>query len=297
MRTFFYLIFSSLFCLQASAQRITGNITDLNGKSVEYVNVGVQGTSVGVFSDGKGCFIIDIPDSLRGYDVIFSHVSFDPLVVPVRDFLVADSLVPVRLSEKSIPMREVTVLSGKPKYKRVRSGTVRMRHVFLTPMLREMNIDVQNQSVGSQEKNAYYFADYHAEAVSVLKIRERMRLDEVSFPVLKISYDSLLVRINLYEKEDETFTPVHTRPIYVMLDRKDDGEPHFIDVDIKEEGIVVSEGELCVGLEIILYYGDRPDIRLGLAAYAGGGYYNSGVGQYEKIPFNPGIQVYGRLLR
>ena len=296
MRYSLLLILFFAFTSAVVAQRVSGKVTDTAGKSIEYVNIGLAGTTTGVISNARGDFSIYIPDSLSRQEMVFSHLSYDPLTVPASELVRRMALgeeIEVRLPERSIRIEEIVVFSGKARYRRVGAGhlganrngawSARPRRPAIAP-----------SEIPVEWGDSLYRDEYNGEIMSALKIKQPMLLREVSFPVLKMTHDSILLRINFYTKNGDDFLPLHQFPVYTMVPHT--LEKTYLDVDVSDEQIVVRPGKCYIGLELVRYYGYRPDGVFLMPFHWGEGYRKTGIDRFEEVQAHTGIQAYGRLL-
>lgn len=296
MRYSLLLAFLFLFSTVVFGGHVSGRITDMAGKSIEYVNVGVANTTIGVISDGKGHFSMHIPDSLSGHEVIFSHISFDALRLPAADLIrrsAAGESIEIRLPERSVVMPEVVVFSGEAQYKRYgASPGSALRRVVLTAKPRIHAIAPEELPV--EYRDSLTDQKFNGEIISPINIRKPILLREISFPVSNMPHDSLLVRLNLYEKEGGELIPIHREAIYSRIGNTV-GKTYY-HVDVLNDQIFIVPGTLYVGFEIVRYYGFKPGKQIVLPFHLGGGYMRNGIDSYGKVPGHSGIQVYGRIL-
>jgi hypothetical protein len=283
MKPFSFLLLFLSFCVVASAQtRLTGTVVDGRGRSVEYVNVGIEGTRTGVTSDGQGRFSLTIPDSLTDRTLYVSHITYEPKRVPIRELSNEEPLV-IELSERAFAIPEVVVRPGRPRYRRVGGRGVRFP---LPPGTMHMGFGYNTEGN----------PNYMAEIGTVLKIREPLLVEEVSFPV-ESSIDSLLLRVNLYQIEsDSVFTPLHRNPFYVLiLPGKTDWT---YTVDVSESKVVARPGKILVTFQEVDAYQKKTSFAMPF--YFGRSYSRRAVDSpFEKIdevPLAVGFQLYGRVL-
>jgi hypothetical protein len=263
----------------ATAQtRLVGRVVNARGQSVEYVNVGIEDTQTGVVSDNLGNFSLTIPDSLASGTLFVSHITYEPRRIPLPEVLRrAQEPLTIELSERAFEIPPIVVHGGRPRYRRV-SGGMRI------PLPGTMYVNTRSGEVNTPRSS---------EIGTVLNIREPLLISEVSFPV-KSSTDSLLMRINLYQIEnDTTFIPLHNVPFYVLI------EPEKTDwkytVDVSEALLVARPGKVLVSFEKVEF---RKDVFVRMPFHFGDVYRRepSDTGfRKAKIPAI-GFQLYGRVL-
>lgn len=270
-----------LFTLSAAGQtRVRGRITDDSGKSVEYVNVGIENSQTGVTSDGRGHFSLIVPDSLAEGTLYISHLTYEPRRIPLRELLWRPTEpVVVELSERAFAIPQITVRPGRLRYRRVGGRGVRV-----PGDTKLLFTDRPNHNVESM-----------AELGTALNIREPLLIQTVSFPIGSCT-DSLLLRVNLYRLEADSVTvPLHSTPFYVYVLPGWEG---IYEVDVSSVPIVARPGRMLVVFEHA-NPGKKP-IEVSMPFYFGESLYRRSKFETEikklGFPFHIGLQVYGRVL-
>ena len=78
-------IMLALVTMTGQAQiTLKGSIVNERGEKIEYVSIGLEEDSIGTISDANGNFTIEIPAN-RKNDLVFTHVSFQKAIVPLRN--------------------------------------------------------------------------------------------------------------------------------------------------------------------------------------------------------------------
>ena len=296
MRHFLLLLACLIAAFFSFAQRVSGNITGPDGKSIEYVNIGIPGTTTGMISDGEGYFTLYIPEALSGRELVFSHVSYEPVTVPITDLLrqeVKGEGTSIRLSRRSVALQEVIVLSGKGRYKRIGAGHLSALN-RVTAVARPRIHAIDPGEMPGEFTDSLNDIQYNGEIISPLRVHQRILLREISFPVISTPHDSVLLRLNLYEREGDDFRPVHSRGIYTVIPAT--RGKRYYHVDVSDQEIVLASGKYYAGVEVVHYYGFKTSGGFVLPAHPGAGYMRTGIDLHKKIPIHPGIQIYGRLL-
>ncbi len=118
LKTSITLLFVSLVSLEAVAQQqgtITGKVTSQEGQALEFVNVGISGSTIGSVTDQSGVFRIDqVP--IGKVTLVASIIGFEPTKREVD--LTAGSLsadINFVLKESAQSLDEVVVVSGTMK--------------------------------------------------------------------------------------------------------------------------------------------------------------------------------------
>lgn len=286
---FLLFILFSFAVLPLCGQRLTGKITDRNGKSIEYVNVGIENLNVGVVSDGQGNFFLDLPDSLDGLDLTFSHISYASKSYSVRElraiYIQDKRKMEVQLEERNLVIKPIEIRPGKMKLKKFGARVRVPGTAFMATPDDDYQIDEKGDTV--------YKQDYNSEGGTVFKIKDPVLIRELSFSVMKMTYDSLLVRVNLYKMEsDSTMTPMHAKPYYIMVDKQD--EEQIYTIDVSGEYMVANPGKIYGSIEVLKFFGETRHKYFFLPMYMGEGFYRtSRLGRFRKLSVNPGLQLRG----
>ena len=109
-RVFFVLGIVVAMILSASAQRITGTVTDSRGEALPYVNVFVKEIQSGTNTDLDGKYIMVLDPG--HYQVVFSSVGYLPQEIPV---VVGDreSVVNVKMQVSDVELDQILVKAKK----------------------------------------------------------------------------------------------------------------------------------------------------------------------------------------
>ncbi|MES2062884.1 MAG: carboxypeptidase-like regulatory domain-containing protein [Bacteroidota bacterium] len=106
MRKLLLILICTLSFTTIYAQQIQGTVTDTDGKPIEFVSVGVKGTSTGTISNEQGQFLLAV--KALPVTLVLSHLSYIPQEIIVND----DHALSIILKSQSIQLHEVTV--GNP---------------------------------------------------------------------------------------------------------------------------------------------------------------------------------------
>ena len=246
---------SSLF---AQAQTlISGVVMDTLNNAVEFVNIGFKEKGIGTVCDADGRFSLMVPDSLKEEFITFSHINYKTRHLQIDDIRKTNSIV---LENKQIELSDVIVLPQNTSTKWIRKG------------FRVIN-------------GSCYFENLGAEAGIVLKLNKKTLLREVKFTVKNCSYDSVLIRVNIYKLKDIEPIYLHS-PLHKMVYKNKKTSNHNLVIN---EQLVLNQEKVLVGIECVQVFGEG-DIHF--PAFIGAGYAREiSLDQLEKTPFNPGVAV------
>jgi hypothetical protein len=107
-----------LFLASYSYSQIKGKCVDENGKGIPYVNISVEGKTVGTVSNANGDFFIANSSLKENNTLIFSHLNFEKKKVEIP--LKTNE---IQLHTKAESLKEVVVSSEKIKFKEKIVGT------------------------------------------------------------------------------------------------------------------------------------------------------------------------------
>jgi len=111
-------IFFFLLALQLQAQLITGKVIDLaSGKSLEYVNLGVIDTPIGIITNEKGEFNLDIKGQSPKAIIRISMIGYKPQTFTIEELTNKTNVL--KLVNEPIQLCEITVKPFNGKIKKV----------------------------------------------------------------------------------------------------------------------------------------------------------------------------------
>ena len=112
------LILFSLLSIQLYCQIITGKVVDFsNGNPVEYVSIGVIGTSFGTITNAKGEFSLEVKGQSNKAIFRFSMIGFMPQTFSLEELSIKKNVI--RLVNEPIKLTEVVVKPFSGKFKKV----------------------------------------------------------------------------------------------------------------------------------------------------------------------------------
>lgn len=158
---------------------VAGSLFDKYTKEpIAYGTVSVAGTSIGSVTNQNGAFRLNLPDSLRGARIHFSHLGYLPQEAELATL--AESSQPIGLEPKIIPIQEVIIRVAHPlrllrEMLDAREKNYAHRPVYFTSFYRE-GIEHKNKFVSLTEgvfkiyKTSYQSAQF-VDQVKLLKMR------------------------------------------------------------------------------------------------------------------------------
>ena len=245
------LIFSFLMSIQVFAQHtktITGTIVNAEtGQPVEFVNIGFNSIRIGTVSKSNGTFLLELRKNLSesGDQLIISSIGYETEYIPSSEWSSWTSISNrIMLHPKTTQLDPVVIRSGKRGYDRLGSESY---------SLSELGFWNDKGSLGGEL------------ATRIGIDKERTRLHNFKFHVIRNEADSVKVRINIYRCHNNMpgENILHSN-IYHMITRSRGVE----EISLKEHNIVV-DNDIVVGIEMVEAYGE--DLYLSVSASHFGG--------------------------
>lgn len=264
-----------IFCLSIhtySQKVYKGKITDSNeNKKIEYVNIGLIGKDLGTVSNSNGEYSLLIDSIYDDTFIKFSHISYNDTIISFTDFT-QNYVNNIVLRPKSIQLQEISVSPTNCTIK-----------------------NLGNNYKGETLKAGFKDNQKGSECGVLLDFKKESRLKTLSCNVANCTFDSLFLRLNIYElSESNDFNNILNEPIYIVQKVK---EPKFqINADLEQYNIIL-KGKYLVAIE---YYKDlgEGELLFSCGLFKGATTYTRKASQGEwkkqkaaKIGFNVTAQV------
>jgi hypothetical protein len=219
----FALLLLPVCALAQERFTVKGHIVNEKGEAVEYVQVGVPKSGIGVISSADGRFEINVPaDTLE-----FHHVSYQvgryPVSGPKENLLIV-------LKDSELP--PAVAIGGDAKEKYLLQPGIKLKE-----SLAGMGFDMRDGGRGS-------------ELGSVATARKPFLVQNIQFTILENYVPGCVAAINIYriEGEPETFTNILHKPIYFRIPESAKSQ-HF---DIQPgETILLEPGRYFIAFQIV----------------------------------------------
>ena len=183
---------------QASAAELSGQVLDqASRRPLGFVSVGVLRHPFGTVADERGRFALTLPARYDADSVRFSLLGYASRTVAVAELRKLVRNGPVLLRKQGVPLRPV----------RVQAPGLRRRVV-------------------GNEGGGGLFQDYKYNTAGnqigqLIRVQHPAFLQEMSFRAPYCSYDTLYLRLNVYQlKEGFPETNILPRPIYLRVSRE-----------------------------------------------------------------------------
>lgn len=229
-------LFSSL---SGDAQTLSGTIIDLKTKEVlPFVHVGVINKNIGVISDDKGHFVIDLSSVTNQEQVVFSMIGYETFFLPKGEI-------------KSDQMRIVLT----PKEYQLEEIVVKPIDVIETIKLGRVKPSKTTTGQSGLEKFGYG-GEW---GIQIKHEGKNYLLEDVNFHTRFNTVDSVLFRINIYPVVDELpGESILNNQLYVTSYAKD----KWISKNILSENIIIND-DIIVTFELVqIWYSEKGENQL-----------------------------------
>ncbi len=257
MTVFRILLVMQLFvCLPGWAKIYTGKVMCAEtGKPVEYANVGVVGGSLGTTTNEQGIFSLQLDQVGDDEHLRITCIGFAPIHLKVGDL--KDQYTggaSILMHQTQNELKEVTVRPRKARHVRLGNGTKN----------KQMYIGFDSVVCGKEI------------GVLMHPKRKPAYIDSVHANVAFCNFDSIFLRLNVYEQIGSEFVNILREPIYVYASSKEALE-HGIHVDLTNYNISVNY-DFVVSLEYVKNLGATSKMFF-CSSMFGGNYYHRSTSQ------------------
>ena len=244
-------LWASLYGVHAQVT-LSGTVLDSKTAGpVDYVNIGLVNKAQGTVSDMDGTFELRVIQASKSDTVRISRIGYRPMVYTLGELESALSRSPIiSLDEERTALDEV-VISQKEAMKN------RIGFTYFT------------EDLVAYWNNRRALGGEHASKILVRK--GPLKLEDLSFQVIRNISDSLLVRVNVYEIDKGLPGRNITRENILYTLKEKSGQ---VIIDLSPYDIVVDD-HFIVSLEMLKVYGDK--VGMTIAAY------NDGYRSYSRL--------------
>ena len=249
-----FFLFLCCCSLSGFAQKVV--VQDSQGRPIEYVNIGVKGTSKGLISDEQGGFSLEALHAKDTDSIYFGHLSYNHKVLIKKD--ITDKVV---LEAAEIVLPEATFTAKQPKERTLKGKGLPTIVTMSIPAPAEEEI-AENEEKGEEELGDF------------------ISLNKDTF------LTKFVLRVVVYEsnKEHTLFKPLIERPIYIEVPTSRKRQ-----IFTKELSVFVPKGVVWVAVQIVDLKGSK-DSDLKIRCRANGGWTRTSIDNIlEKIPLGLGI--------
>ena len=250
-----FLTYTFSFSCYSQEIILKGSIKDSNKKAIAYASIGIENKGIGCISNDKGMFSLSVPDSLLNNELTVSHLGYRKHMQKIRN-LVSSKEIEILLEDSAIHIPEVSVSPNKIKW--IKSKRIRIPGGSL-------KIDSLGEEIGV-----------------LTNIKSATVIEQIKIPILKCTYDSVKVRINIYQLNRESnATPLFTTPIYKTIPRNQATTTITI---TPTDRPFIPQGQIAITLEMLEIHGNG---ELLFPVYSAHSVYKKIVlDRFEEIPFS-----------
>lgn len=219
----------------ASGAILQGTCVDIENNPVSYVNVIVTGTDIWTISSKDGRFTINLPDSIQDQTLSFGHISYNPVQMEAKGFAGPQDGEgrKVVMYERAFELAPVTVLAKAPKIRNLNSIGEISQFVRLEIPFH----DHEYKSIGQ-----------------LVKLKNKTHISEFQLRAMGHTYDTLLLRVVLYQVDGKKIEPLMKEPHYFSIPRNTTIKKPVV-CDLSEYNIV-AKGKIMANVEYVYSEGD-----------------------------------------
>lgn len=225
-------------------------VQEYSGNPIEFANVGFEGRGVGTVSSENGHFELSLRAGFaeQQHELMISCIGFETIRLPYSEWIqFTQPGHKISLQTKTTELDPVVILSGKREFEKLGSETY---------SLSELGYWLNKDALGGEL----------ASRVSIDK--ERTRLHNFKFHVIRNDADSVRVRINIYDcKKNMPGENILSEGIYHTISKNKGVEI----ISLKEHNIVV-DNDIVVGIEMIEAFGDELYLSVSATPFGGTAY-------------------------
>lgn len=230
--------FSVLSCvlfllgMNASGQVFKGSILDRATRApLSFCSIGIVGKEIGGVSHADGTFEIDVAGAHSLDTLTINYIGYEPIQYQIKN-LTLNSPQEILLQEKPTVLNAVTVRADGVSY----------------------------LSYGDPRKNGKGFngwggAEHAGKGRQIgkqIQVHDRILLGSVAIKIEENTFDSVLVRINLYKigPDGKPDQPLNSRDVLAVIRKKD----KWAEISLREQSIQATD-DFCVALEWLEAWG------------------------------------------
>ncbi len=212
--------------------QVKGTITDKkNQLPVEYANIGIFEKGVGTVSNTDGNFEFIIPIELKDNPITVKHLGYKDVIINAIEINANSISLKIELEPSINELKEVTINAT-----------------------RETNIGYKPN--GEQVKGFFKAAGLGMEGGTLIKNNGQVLLTQFNLNILKIPFDSLKFRLNIFSvKNNKPYEKINTKDIVFTVKKSDTA---VFSISLQDEQIQVNDNFICA-IELIELFGQNTD--------------------------------------
>ena len=260
-----FFIFLCCCSLSGFAQKVV--VQDSQNHPIEYVNIGIKGTSKGLISDEQGGFSLDALHAKETDSIYFGHLSYKHKVLVKKD--ITDKVV---LEAAEIALPEATFTAKQPKERTLKGKGL--------PTIITMSIPPTEEVGGENQRNE------DVELGDFISLHKNTFLTKFEMNIVANTLDRCVLRVVVYQsnKEHTLFKPLIEKPIYIEVPTSRKRQ-----IFTKDLSVFAPKGVIWVALQPVELKGSK-DSDLRIRCRANGGWTRITLdNEMEKIPLGLGV--------
>lgn len=212
--------------------KIKGTIRDKETKlPVEYANIGIFEKGVGTVCNAEGYFEFIIPIELQNSPILIKHLGYKDKILNAIELKANPTTLTIELETRVNELKEIIINAS-----------------------RETIIGYKPN--GEKVKGFFKAAGLGLEGATLIKNKEKILLTGFNLNILKIPFDSLKFRLNIYSvKSNKPFEKLNTKNILFAVMKSDTG---VFSIPIQNENILVNDNFVCA-VELIELFGQNAE--------------------------------------
>jgi hypothetical protein len=229
----YFLILLSMSQSFAFGQvKLSGTIINHETRQpIEYATIGILEKGVGTVCNSLGEFDLLIPKDLLNNSLLISSLGYETETLKISDIKASPVGLMIELKPTAILLKELTVIASRP----VRLGY-------------KPNDD--------QVTGFFKAAGLGLEGGTLIQNNERVRLTQFNLNIIKIPFDSLKFRLNIYSVDKRrSFSKINSRDIIFTILKADTG---LYSLSLVNENIQVTDNFIC-SIELVELFGQAPE--------------------------------------
>ena len=227
-----FLLMTIFQPLAFAQMKIKGTIVDKKTQlPVEYANIGIFEKGIGTVSNTNGNFEFIIPVQFKNKPITIKHLGYKDATVNLNDINANPTSIKIELETSISELKEVKITA------------LRVASIGYKPN-------------GEQAKGFFKAAGLGLEGGTQINNKGQILLTQFNLNILKIPFDSLKFRLNIYAiKNGKPNEKINTKDIVFTVTKSDTG---FFSLPLQSENIQVTNNFIC-SIELIELFGQNAE--------------------------------------
>jgi hypothetical protein len=223
--TLFFTIYQSFAFAQI---KLSGTIiNNATLQPIEYANIGLLEKGVGTVCNSLGKFNLVVPSDLLNNLLVISSLGYETATLKISDLKNNLTELKIELKPSAILLQEITVMASQ-------------------------QVSLGYKPNGNQVTGFFKATGLGLEGGTLIQNTGQVKLTQFNLNILKIPFDSLKFRVNIYSvKKDKPKTKLNTKDIVFTISKADTG---LYSLPLVNQNIRVIDNFICT-IELIELYG------------------------------------------